>query len=58
MFVQRCVEVFAQRAEEKSLYLHPERNQNDVPSTETDPVAGIQTWLSLGQHQREDLLGI
>ena len=34
-------EVFEQKAEGKSLYLHPERNQNDVPSTETDPVTDI-----------------
>ena len=40
-------EVFEQKAEEKSLYLHPERNQNDLPSTETDPITGI---LSLFVH--------
>ena len=34
-------EVFEQKAEGKSSYLHPERNQNDVPSTETDPVTDI-----------------
>ena len=41
-------EVFEQKAEGKSLYLHPERNQNDIPSTETDPVTDILSLLVCG----------
>lgn len=29
------------------------KESNDISSTQTDPVLGIQTWLSLGRHQQE-----